>query len=122
MGVDTLIPGSWVWGGSVLLVTRKSKFREEFKRDAVALVADSGRSVNHVARELGLNAETLRVWVRKARMDEDPEAGVEPGVVRPSEAAKDVELSELRKRVAELEEEREILRTAAAYFAKEMGR
>lgn len=45
-------------------MARKSKFREEFKRDAVALVADSGRNVNHVARELGLTL-TLRVWVKK---------------------------------------------------------
>jgi transposase len=96
-------------------VARPSKFGEEFKQDAVRLVRTTGRTCADVARELGMNRETLRVWVREAE-NEEGEAGV--GLAK---AERD-ELARLRKRVAELEIEKEILRKAAAYFAKEMDR
>ena len=47
-------------------MARPSKFGEEFKRDAVRLVRATGRTCADVARELGMNRETLRVWVREA--------------------------------------------------------
>jgi transposase len=77
----------------------------------VALVRSSGRPVAQVAKELGVNHETLRTWVRAA------EAAERPGAAEQS--AKDAELARLRKEVAELKLEREILRKAAAYFAPE---
>lgn len=94
---------------------RPSKFTPEFKRDAVELVLSSGRSVNDVARELGLSNETLRSWVNKHR--EQPDAAVPA-----SPADKDTEIARLRAQVAELQQEKQILRKAAAYFAKEMDR
>jgi transposase len=100
-----------------LLVGRPSKYGDEFRRDAVALAregARSGRSIAAVARELGVNHETLRTWVREAEA-----AGARAGGVSADERE---ELKRLRKRVAELEVEKEILRKAAAYFAKEMDR
>lgn len=95
---------------------RPSKYSEEFKRDAVALVRSTGRPINQVARELGLSHETLRSWVRCDRIDR--------GDGQPGELTSDQleELRRLRREVAELRTEREILRKAAAYFAKEMGR
>ena len=81
------------------------------------LVRSTGRPINQVARELGLSHETLRNWVRAARRQ--TEGG---GVSGADVADKDAELARLRKRVAELETEKEILRKAAAYFAQEMGR
>jgi transposase len=96
-------------------VARPSKFGDEFKRDAVRLVRTTGRTCADVARELGMNRETLRTWVREAETrDNDTGAGL-------AKAERD-ELAQLRKRVAELEIEKEILRKAAAYFAKEMDR
>ncbi|MEV6107097.1 transposase [Streptomyces sp. NPDC051940] len=92
------------------------RYPEEFKRDAVELVRSTGRTVGSVARELGVNPESLRLWVRKA---EGPAGGGDGEVVTPSERA---ELKRLRKQVRELELEKEILRKAAQYFAKEMGR
>jgi transposase len=92
-----------------------ARYSEEFKRDAVELVRSSGRTVGSVAKELGVNAESLRQWVRRAQAD----AGAGGDAVAPSERE---ELRRLRKQVRELELEKEILRKAAQYFAKEMGR
>jgi transposase len=102
---------------------RPSKYPEEFRRDAVELVlASSQRTVAEIAKELGLNRETLRQWVKAER--EARASGV--GRVRAAEsqvsADEREELKRLRKRVAELELEKDILRKAAAYFAKKMGR
>lgn len=90
------------------------KYPAEFRADAVALVRSSQRPVAQIAKELGVNHETLRTWVRAAEGAEQPGAA--------EESAKDAELARLRKEVAELKLEREILRKAAAYFAKEMDR
>jgi transposase len=97
-------------------VGRPSKYSPEFRRDAVALVRSTGRPINQVARELGLSHETLRNWVKRERIDRGQG---EPGELTTSQLE---ELRQLRRRVVELEAEREILRRAAAYFAKEMGR
>jgi transposase len=97
-------------------VGRPSKYSPEFKRDAVALVHSTGRPINQVARELGLSHETLRSWVKRDRIDQGQG---EPGELTTSQLE---ELRQLRRHVVELEAEREILRRAAAYFAKEMGR
>ncbi len=91
-----------------------SRYPEEFRRDAVVLVRSSSRPLAQVARELGVNHETLRTWVRAV---ERAERAAETG-----SDAQERELRQLRKRVAELEKDKEILRKAAAYFAQEMGR
>jgi len=94
---------------------RPSVYSQEFRRDAVELVGSSGRPIAQIADELGVNRETLRGWVRYAeKRGVLAEAGVGPGELE--------ELARLRKENAELKIEREILRKAAAYFAKEMGR
>ncbi|MBB5800233.1 transposase [Saccharothrix ecbatanensis] len=92
----------------------KSKYPEQFRKDAVELARSSDRPLRQVARELGVNHETLRNWVRTAEQ-------AQPGPVDTA-AVDQEELRALRKRVAELELEKDILRKAAAYFAKEMGR
>ena len=96
---------------------RPSAYSEEFRADAVRLVVDSTppRTVADVALELGVNRETLRSWVRRAEKDQAlAEAGVGRGELD--------ELARLRRENAELKIEREILRKAAQYFAREMGR
>lgn len=96
---------------------RPSKYSPEFRRDAVALVVDSRpeRTLADVARELGVNAETLRQWVAAADWQQARQAA---GLGQDELA----ELKRLRKENAELKIEKEILRKAAQYFAKEMGR
>ena len=97
---------------------RPSKYPEQFRRDAVELVRSSGRSLREVGKELGVNHETLRNWVNAAQR---AEAGQRDGAESISADERE-ELRRLRKKVAELELEKEILRKAAQYFAKEMGR
>lgn len=90
---------------------RPSKYPEEFRTEAVRLVRQSGSTVAQVARELGINAETLRTWVRA----DEVETGDRVGLTKAERA----ELTELRRRVKRLEQEKEILGKAAAFFARE---
>jgi transposase len=82
------------------------------------LVRSSGRSLREIGQELGVNHETLRNWVNAVKTAEAAQRGSSVQV-SPDEAE---ELRRLRKKVAELELEKDILRKAAVYFAKEMGR
>ena len=100
---------------------RPSKYPEQFRRDAVELVRSSGRSLREIGQELGVNHETLRNWVNAAKRAEQDRSGRE-GADGAISAGEREELRRLRKKVAELELEKEILRKAAQYFAKEMGR
>lgn len=97
-------------------VSGKSKYPEQFRRDAVALARSSDRPLRQMARELGVKHETLRNRVRTA---EQAQAAPPAGGVSTEERQ---ELRELRKRVAEPELEKDILRKAAACFARETGR
>jgi transposase-like protein len=84
----------------------------EFKADTVKLVR-SGRNASQEARELGLADSLVRAWVRQAEVD----AGRGPAGA-PTTAEKE-ELSHLRREVKVLRMEREILKRAATFFAKE---
>jgi transposase len=92
----------------------------EFKADAVALYRSRpGATIKQVADDLGVNPETLRSWIR---IDDGRQGGSAPARSAAPVAAGDpveAENAALRKRVRELEEERDILRKAARYFAGE---
>lgn len=93
---------------------RKSRFSRESRAAAVRLASEPGNSLASVARDLGVNAVTVRRWSRALAAEEDPVARL----TRQQEA----ELVALRRRVRVLEEEREILAKAAAFLARETGR
>ena len=93
------------------------RYSPEFRRDAVALVRSSGRSIVAVAQELGINDTTLGNWVRDDRKQTNA-AGLPPG----PEDGEMEEVRRLRKRIAELEKEREILKRAVAFWVKEESR
>jgi len=88
-------------------------FTDEFKAGAVRLVLDGGKTCGQVARDLDLTESALRHWVERARADRGKG---KPGVITTAEHE---ELVRLRKRVRELEEDRSILKKAAAFFARE---
>jgi transposase len=92
---------------------RRRKFTDEFKAETVKLIQGTGKSVGEVARELDLTESSVRNWVRQAEID----AGSgPPGALTTAERD---ELGKLRKRVKILEMEREILKKATEFFAKE---
>ncbi len=93
----------------------RRSFTDEFKADAVRLCRAGDRTIGQVAKDLDLTETALREWVQRA----DATASASAGDVL-SDAERD-ELRELRKRVKRLEMEREILKKAAAFFAKESG-
>jgi transposase-like protein len=88
----------------------RRKFTDEFKAETVKLIGESGRTVGSVARELDLTETAVRDWVKKA------EASGSADTLGPDERA---ELRRLRKEIQELRMEKEILRKATAFFAKE---
>ena len=96
---------------------RPSKYPMEFRTEAVRLVLTTDKSMAEVARDLGISDKTLGAWVRKGREQQTLDAL--PGALKEHER---LELKRLRKEVADLKVEREILRKAAAYFAKETTR
>ncbi|MGW7210845.1 transposase [Streptomyces sp. NPDC054837] len=95
---------------------RSRRYSEEFKRDAVALVRSSGKTVTEVAREIGVSAEGLRNWVKQDTIDRGQGS---PGELTSAERE---ELSRLRRQNREQAETIEVLRKAAVFFAKESDR
>jgi transposase len=92
----------------------RQKFTPEFKHDAVKLVVDQGYSCNEVGRRLGISSSNLSRWVREYRQDNDPAVD---GAMSRSEL--EAENKRLRIENQRLQMEREILKKAAAFFAKE---
>lgn len=89
-------------------------FSREYKLEAVKLVTDRGVAVAQAARDLGLHENVLRKRVKEQRSDPQ-QAFPGHGQMKPEAA----ELDRLRKEVQKLRTERDILKKAAAYFAKE---
>jgi transposase len=89
-------------------------FTAEFKAETVELIRSSGKSVGEVCRDLDLTETAVRRWMQQAEID----AGKRPGLT----TAEREELARLRREVLVLREEREILKKAAAFFAKETTR
>ncbi len=92
---------------------KRRRFTREFKAEAVRLCKVGDRSIGQIAKELDLTETALRAWVKQADVDE---AQRPTGALTTSERE---ELSKLRREVKRLEMEREILKKAAAFFAKE---
>lgn len=85
----------------------------DFRREAVALLQSSGKTVPQLAAELGISPQSLRNWARQIDVDEGKAQGLS--------SDEREELRRLRRELRTVTEEREILKKAAAFFAKESG-
>jgi len=92
---------------------KRRSFSKEYKAEVVELIRSSGKRIGAVARELDLAETAVRRWVHQAEIDT---GGGPAGALTTAERE---ELAQLRKRVKTLEMEREILKKATAFFAKE---
>ena len=92
----------------------RRSFSAQFKAETVELIRSSGKTIGEVCRDLDLTETAVRRWVQQAEID----AGKRPGLT----TAERAELAELRRENRILREEREILKKAAAFFARETTR
>lgn len=94
---------------------QRRKFGREFKIEAVCLIKDRGVSVAQASRDLDVHENVLRKWVR--------DSAVDPGQAFPGHVQvkpEQLEIDKLRREVVKLKAERDILKKAAAYFARDV--
>ncbi|KAB0614682.1 transposase [Castellaniella defragrans] len=89
-------------------------FTDEFKREAVRLAEQPDTNVSRIAQDLGLDPSVLRRWVGQMR------GGTwEPAPGKPLKSAQQQEIEQLRRELAKVKTERDILKKAVGYFAKD---
>lgn len=93
---------------------RRTTYTPEYKADAVAMVLDTGRTIAEVARGLGIGDQTLGVWVKQTRIDRGQREGLS--------SEERAELVRLRRELAKVTEERDLLKRATAFWVKESTR
>ena len=110
--MDILIVRLGLAGKDALMGAKRKSYTPKYRQEAAHLVIDTGRSIAHVARDIGVGEQLLGRWVaiERSRMDDPPEA---------IDASERAELERLRREVAELRMDREFLKKAAAFIATE---
>lgn len=93
---------------------QRRKFSREYKLEAVKLVREPGVTVAQAARDLDVHENVLRKWVREYG-DDPSQSFPGKGQMKPEQ----LEIERLRREVAKLKAERDILKKAAAYFARD---
>jgi len=94
------------------MTRQRRSFTEEFKREAVRLVDQSGSSKADIARDLGVSGSLLARWYREEKAGEAPTA-------KGSDAVSVEEYERMRRELAKVKTERDILKKALGYFAAE---
>ena len=114
--MDTHDEGSTLWKGVHVDPKHKTRrqFSKQFKTETVGLIRSSGRSVPQVCRDLDLAESVVRRWLAQADVDEGRREGLT--------TLEREELTRLRRENRVLREEREILKKAATFFARETTR
>jgi transposase-like protein len=90
---------------------KRRNFSESYKAEAVKLVKERGRSAGKAAEELGISESALRRWIDAADIEDGNKAGLT--------ASEKAEMRELKREVTTLRMERDILKKAVTFFAKE---
>jgi len=93
-------------------VAKRRKFSEEYKREAIQLASQPGVTMSQVGRELGINASLLGRWCRDFTANG---SAAFPGQGKP----RDEEMASLKRELARVKKERDFLKEAAAFFARE---
>lgn len=94
---------------------RKYKsYSKAFKQDACKMVTDQCLSISRVAKDLGISDRSIRDWLRLYRANQDI-----PSRAEPNQNPKDIEIKDLKSDLRRIRMERDILKKAMAYFAKE---
>jgi len=96
-------------------MSQRKRYTKQFKEEALRLVSQEGVSLAQMAQDLGLDASMLRRWRKEASTDSS-KAFQGHGVAR------DEELARLKRELGRVKRERDFLKDAAAYFAKESRR
>lgn len=96
--------------------TVRKAYSKEFKESAVRMVTEQGRKASEIARDLGINEQMLYNWKRKLQ-DKNENAFPGKGKISPQES----EVKDLKKEIARLKEERDILKKAAMFFMNDHG-
>lgn len=94
---------------------QRKRYTKKFKEEALRLVSQEGVSLNQVAQDLGLNEGMLRRWRKEANLEGSK-------AFRGQGVARDEELAQLKRELGRVKRERDFLRDAAAYFARESKR
>jgi transposase len=95
-------------------MARRRKYTEEFKREAVRLVQGSEGTLTSVAADLGIDRSVVGAWVKKAE-----QGRFEPTAGKPLKTDSQSEVEQLRRELAKVRMERDILKKALGYFAKD---
>lgn len=93
----------------------KKKFEPEYKREIIKLVTERGMKVSEVAKDIGVTPTSVRRWI-KEYSDHEKDAFPGKGKLR----AEDEEFRKLRRKIADLKEENEILKKAMRIFSKDV--
>ena len=96
-------------------MTARKQYTKEFKLDAISLVLDQNHTPLEVSRSLGINANMLRRWIREYQADDAGQAFRGNGKLTPEPE----EIRQLKAQIKQLKLEREILKEATVFFAKE---
>jgi transposase len=97
-------------------MAKNSAYSEEFKETAIKLAQTGDKSIAQVSNEMGLQKWQLYSWIKAAKKKLKKQPGAKK--TQPAEASLEQQNRELQKKLKELEMENEILKKAAAYFAK----
>jgi transposase len=113
--VDTKVMIHYQDGGVSMERIPRAMYTKELRQEAVRLVMEGGLTINEVGRRLSISPSTIRYWIKADKQGVLSDIGRQHKPVTEDE----MEVTRLKREIAELKMERDILKKAAAYFAKE---